>query len=612
MKKTVTAAALCLLTAFSFGCVQPILADALTQTTIETTIVNHNLAGAPTVVARLQEENTLVSFGTDDPASLIMTMNDEGEVLGADGSAIGTLKDVYSDYVSGIAIPIVEIKSDAAAEKLIEIETEQLGIADMAVMSSDPLALQKVRTALPEIRGILDCTQCDLKDNAALYEQVKTATLSMANIVVLSEEQSTVENVNYFQYRLKTVWTQLDPEHEGDIFAIQNVVSSGTYGIIADNYKTVYKAYRKYGEQSVARVSANIAHRGLPMTRAENTVSGARAAVDAGATHIEIDVHLTKDKQPVVMHDYTIDRTTNGTGTVASMTLEELRQFQVTKTYGGYTVDPEPIPTAEDFFQEFDGEDVVIVFEIKTTDHDLFAALQPVIEQYDFWDQLVFISFSLDMLAEAHEQMPQVPTASLSGFARRDFDKNAAYFNSINTVVDASMGDMGEVDYYDSTLKDRGYMSYVWTYGTAQDCVVAMSNGIFGLTNNAADGFGQRVWKVSGIEGQQIAQADLAYDTFVNLRIETYAGEKSDVRGRIFAFRDCGTYAEVIAYYTEAEDLLYTVAFRVDYTSEEAGGGEPVEQEEKGCGASMSGGAFVGGAIVALCAVLFRKRREER
>ena len=83
-----------------------------------------------------------------------------------------------------------------------------------------------------------------------------------------------------------------------------------------------------------------LAHRGYPVKYPENTLVSYQAAYDLGYTHLELDVHLSKDGIPVLMHDVTIDRTTNGKGMIKDYTLEELRQFLV----GG----SETIPTFEE------------------------------------------------------------------------------------------------------------------------------------------------------------------------------------------------------------------------------------------------------------------------
>jgi len=69
------------------------------------------------------------------------------------------------------------------------------------------------------------------------------------------------------------------------------------------------------------------AHRGAMETHPENTIPAFRAAIDAGAQMIEFDVWLTKDNQMVIIHDPTVDRTTNGTGKVTDLTLEEIKKL---------------------------------------------------------------------------------------------------------------------------------------------------------------------------------------------------------------------------------------------------------------------------------------------
>jgi glycerophosphoryl diester phosphodiesterase len=87
------------------------------------------------------------------------------------------------------------------------------------------------------------------------------------------------------------------------------------------------------------------AHRGAPVAGSgltENGMSAFRAAMANGAAYIETDLRHTADHHIVVMHDATLDRTTNLTGTVASKTLAQIR--------AGHLDDGEPIPTAATLF----------------------------------------------------------------------------------------------------------------------------------------------------------------------------------------------------------------------------------------------------------------------
>ena len=67
------------------------------------------------------------------------------------------------------------------------------------------------------------------------------------------------------------------------------------------------------------------AHRGASASHPENTMEAFRAAIEMGVDQIETDVRITADGELVLIHDATVDRTTNGTGKVAQMTLAELK-----------------------------------------------------------------------------------------------------------------------------------------------------------------------------------------------------------------------------------------------------------------------------------------------
>lgn len=85
-----------------------------------------------------------------------------------------------------------------------------------------------------------------------------------------------------------------------------------------------------------------IGHRGANGYEPENTLVSFQKAIEMGADGIELDVHLSSDGHLVVIHDETIDRTTNGKGTVNQLTLQELKSFHINDQY--------EIPTLEEVF----------------------------------------------------------------------------------------------------------------------------------------------------------------------------------------------------------------------------------------------------------------------
>jgi glycerophosphoryl diester phosphodiesterase len=100
----------------------------------------------------------------------------------------------------------------------------------------------------------------------------------------------------------------------------------------------------------------NIAHRGASGTFPENTLSAFRAAIDAGADMCELDVQLTRDGAVVVIHDDTVERTTDGKGEVAKMTLEEIKRFDAGAKFKSGATKDERIPTLEEVFTVTSGK----------------------------------------------------------------------------------------------------------------------------------------------------------------------------------------------------------------------------------------------------------------
>ena len=135
------------------------------------------------------------------------------------------------------------------------------------------------------------------------------------------------------------------------------------------------------------------AHRGLPVKFAENSLQGFKYAATHGAEGVEFDVHLTKDKVPVVMHDETLDRTTNGTGYIKDYTLNEIRKFHLENG--------EPVPLLSELFEILQDKDLYINLEFKTNKiHDvgIEAIVLSLAKQYHFVHPIIFSSFNCQTL----------------------------------------------------------------------------------------------------------------------------------------------------------------------------------------------------------------------
>src|SRR5512143_1091036 len=106
-----------------------------------------------------------------------------------------------------------------------------------------------------------------------------------------------------------------------------------------------------------------IAHRGSAAYAPENTLAAFQLAAEQGADAIELDVDLTRDGHMVIMHDATIDRTTDGHGRVGDLTLEELRRVDA-GAWKDAAFQGERVPLLEEVFEAV-GQRLLINVEIK-------------------------------------------------------------------------------------------------------------------------------------------------------------------------------------------------------------------------------------------------------
>lgn len=151
------------------------------------------------------------------------------------------------------------------------------------------------------------------------------------------------------------------------------------------------------------------AHRGYSAKYPENTISAFKAALPH-VDGIELDVQLTRDGRLVVIHDETVDRTTNGNGFVKDMTL---RQMRLLRTESG-----ERIPTLEEVLVLIEPSDVTLNIELKT-DRFAYAGIEYLtwlaVTEFKLEQRVVFSSFNPDTLVRLRDVARDARIAVLTG-----------------------------------------------------------------------------------------------------------------------------------------------------------------------------------------------------
>ncbi len=152
-----------------------------------------------------------------------------------------------------------------------------------------------------------------------------------------------------------------------------------------------------------------IGHRGASDHEPENTMLAFRRALELGADGLELDVHLSSDGVPVVIHDGTLDKTTDGSGQVNEATVKELRALDAGKG--------ERIPLLEEVIDEFAGHCLLLI-ELKGAGSDIPTA--DMVRDKDAVASVVVSSFDPAKLATVKAHAPEIETAVLTG--RWDID----------------------------------------------------------------------------------------------------------------------------------------------------------------------------------------------
>lgn len=161
---------------------------------------------------------------------------------------------------------------------------------------------------------------------------------------------------------------------------------------------------------------AVIAHRGASMYAPENTLAAFDLALQQDADAIELDVKLSADEQIVVIHDNTVDRTTNGTGEIRSMPLNEIKKLDAGSHFNSQFCD-EKIPTLQEVFWEF-GRDIFINIEITNyaspTDQ-LPLKVAELVNKNGLQEMVFFSSFNPLALIKINNYLPGSPKGLLVG-----------------------------------------------------------------------------------------------------------------------------------------------------------------------------------------------------
>jgi glycerophosphoryl diester phosphodiesterase len=158
-----------------------------------------------------------------------------------------------------------------------------------------------------------------------------------------------------------------------------------------------------------------LAHRGDLAHAPENTLPSFSQAIQKGADGVELDAKLTVDGHVIVIHDTTVDRTTNGKGKVASFTLDEIRKLDAGTWFDSKFANTK-VPLLEEVF-ECVGKDKLINIELTNYASPKDGLTQKVcelIKKHNNHSQIIFSSFFSSNLKIAKQTLPEIPRGLLA------------------------------------------------------------------------------------------------------------------------------------------------------------------------------------------------------
>ena len=165
---------------------------------------------------------------------------------------------------------------------------------------------------------------------------------------------------------------------------------------------------------SDAHPPLNIAHRGASAKAPQNTLVAFRKALEMGADGIELDVRLSADGVPVVIHDATVDATTNGRGRVDRMTLDQLKQLDAGSSFSPAFAG-ERIPALNEVLETV-GQSMLLNLELKgiqLSSRALEEAVAGLVERHALEGNVLISSFNPLALRRVQRIAPHIPTALL-------------------------------------------------------------------------------------------------------------------------------------------------------------------------------------------------------
>ena len=416
------------------------------------------IVNPPVVVQKL---TTALPSATGERAAVVLAeINADMKVLDSKGKALADVSDFIDTYRS-VLIPAFVIDSEAEATALAELIHEKKLIDCYVVADSKNASLvRKVRLANSTTACISGALIFDDLNTAEARKSARTLIADSMCYVAISKAPISEEATRYFNVRQIGAWCFAD-----DKAAVYSGISNGYHGIVSTDVSAVYDIYESITKTTVSGKPIIVAHRGANNQKGvgypENTLLGYKAAIEEfGADAIEVDARLTSDGYIYLMHDDTVDRTTNGTGNGANLTLAQLKALSVDEISSKKTT----VPTLEELFEVIKGTDTVVYCHINVKDDTTVAAVSHLVEKYNCQDNVIFF-ISYDSRTEFNPNTDRTLSGGAYNLDSQSVVADGILFTAGNkTILEGKASDIDGIIAMRSGLNPYNYQPLFYKY----------------------------------------------------------------------------------------------------------------------------------------------------
>ena len=453
------------------------------------------VANITNALANIAEPANAAALDMLEGAHCVILGTDGTDIFGTDGEAICAIENVF-DKIGKNIIPVFRCDTKTAVDGVVKTVKLQK-VPDATVLSADAEILAYARSKQQLLRGVIDLR--GRYDHVLTSEDIAEARLLINGSAVKTGlfdagclDQAAAEELRSM---LLTVWAYTNAQNETDTV---HALLTGAHGIVTPSPEKVVSAYSLFDSDALTRTPVIIGHRGNPTNAPENSISSYRIAYKNGADIVETDVYLSKDGEVVVMHDSDISRTTTGTGNIESLTLEQLKSYNLWGEGDKFKSQfpDEKIPTLRKIFELMrECEGLKLFIEIKTSKIAVCEKIVELAKEYGMMERISVISFSIDQCANMHKYAPEISCGYLMGAPKGSASPELAA-NALNAVIGQVVSRNTTFNPAYTTLtydflqaaNARGVTVWPWTYAASagEKFAYAFKSGFGGLTTNDA------------------------------------------------------------------------------------------------------------------------------